>query len=932
MNRRKFVVTTSAAVIGAATPRSASGTAAPEIDAPTPPRAFRSPAGSVIPYARQELVRGGPQRTFTGPNLSEIAFPLGGIGTGTVSLGGRGQLVDWEIFNRPAKGQVLPFTFAALWVKEQGGEAAIRVLEAPPGPPYRGSFGYSREQGQGMPHLQGAKFTGAYPFARVDFDTGALPVDVTLEAFNPFVPLSVDDSSLPLAVLHYRVSNRGRKPVEAAVAFSLYNAVGYGEKRHEQWSGLGKNVNKVRTEQLAPNRRATGLDLTSEKYAPDHPRFGSMCVMTSHPNATARARWEGGEWFDAYTRWADEFAASGGFQDPPPGEPSPDHSSQPGTLAPRFRLGPGASETVTFVLAWYFPNRENYWNTEKEVAGSKVRNDYATRFGSAWEVGRYALANLDRLESASRSFHEAFFTSSLPAHVLDAVSSQASIIRTNTCMLLEGKQFFAFEGCGDEGGCCPMNCTHVWNYEQALAFLFPELERSMRVTDFKHNMRDDGAMAFRTLLPVGRAQWKFKAAADGQMGTVMKLYREWQMSGDDAFLRELWPQAKRALEYAWVAWDADRDGVMDGEQHNTYDIEFFGPNTMVGTLYLGALKAGEAMALSVGEKDAAESYRRARESGERKLEALWNGDYYVQKVPAVERARELERTDPGMAKAIKDGRIRYQYGDGCLSDQLLGQWFADVVGLGHLLTPERVGKTLESVYRFNFKHSFYDHPNPQRIYALNDERGLLLCSWPKGGRPELPFVYSDEVWTGIEYQVAAHLVYRGYVDEGLAVVKAVRDRYDGGRRNPWNEVECGAHYARALASWSVLLALSGFRYSAPERRIAFGPRLNSSDFRCFFSAGTGWGVYRQLAGARSLTARLETKHGETRVRHIRLSNGARWAGVAIASGVGPTGAKLNAKATVGDSTLDVDLGEDVVVGAGQAVEVRLVPTRRPSAS
>jgi uncharacterized protein (DUF608 family) len=630
MNRRTFVVSTSAAVLGIASSSEASAKATPSPEVSG--QSFRSPAGSVIPYSRAQLTARGPQRTFTGEHLSEIAFPLGGIGTGTVSLGGRGQLLDWEIFNRPAKGQLLPFTFAALWVKAQGEEAEVRILEAPPGPPYRGSFGYLREQGQGLQHLKGARFTGAYPFARVDFDTGTLPVEVTLEAFNPFVPLAVDDSSLPVAVFHYRVTNRSPKPVEAAVAFSLYNAVGFGRVKSADGSpstGLGKNNNRVRRQQLTGNLRVTGLDMRSEKYAADHPRFGSMCVLTSNSQVTARARWEEGEWFDAYTKWAAEFATAGGFSDTATTSPSKDGQSQPGSLAPGLRLAPGASETITFVLAWHFPVRENYWNGEKEVAGSKLRNDYATRFADAWEVAAYALANLERLEAASRSFHEALFKSSLPAHVLDAVSSQMSIIRTNTCMLLEGKQFFAFEGSGDSGGCCPMNCTHVWNYEQALAFLFPELERSMRVTDFTENMREDGSMAFRTLVPVGQVQWNFKAAADGQMGTVMKLYREWQTSGDDRFLRQLWPQAKRALEYAWVAWDADRDGVMEGEQHNTYDIEFFGPNTMMGTLYLGALKAGEILARATGDTSAAETYRRVRESGEQKLEALWNGEYYV---------------------------------------------------------------------------------------------------------------------------------------------------------------------------------------------------------------------------------------------------------------------------------------------------------------
>jgi hypothetical protein len=345
---------------------------------------------------------------------------------------------------------------------------------------------------------------------------------------------------------------------------------------------------------------------------------------------------------------------------------------------------------------------------------------------------------------------------------------------------------------------------------------------------------------------------------------------------------------------------------------------------MMGTLYLGALKAGEAMALAVGDRAAAETYRRVRESGQKKLEGLWNGDYYVQDVPPIERALALERNDPGIVRAIKDGQIRYQYGQGCLSDQLLGQWLADVVGLGDLLAPERIGRTLESIFRFNFKHDFYDHPNPQRIYALNDERGLTLCSWPKGGRPALPFVYSDEVWTGIEYQVAAHLIYRGRVDEGLAVVKAVRDRYDGERRNPWNEVECGAHYARALASWSVLLALSGFQYSAPEKRVSFAPRVSSNDFRCFFAAGTGWGVYRQLADKKLLAARLETWYGETRVRRLRLGNEHGWASAAVDSAIGPGGQGLTkCQVQVVDGALEVDLGEDLVVKAGRAVAVRL---------
>jgi hypothetical protein len=294
-------------------------------------------------------------------------------------------------------------------------------------------------------------------------------------------------------------------------------------------------------------------------------------------------------------------------------------------------------------------------------------------------------------------------------------------------------------------------------------------------------------------------------------------------------------------------------------------------------------------------------------------------------VPSVEQAKKLERPEPGIERAIKDGRIRYQYGDGCLSDQLLGQWFADVVGLGNLLAPERIRRTLEAIYRYNFKHNFYDHPNPQRVYALNDDKGLVLCSWPKGGRPQLPFVYSEEVWSGIEYQVAAHLIYRGCLDEGLAIVKAVRERHDGRRRNPWNEVECGSHYARALASWSVLHALAGYHYSAPERLMTFKPLVNGRNFNCFFTAGSGWGVFSQVVDKNSFTIKIESRYGETHLRHLRLGNEANLTGVTVQLVKLSDGRALtNCNVTVNKAALEIDLGQEITIAAGRNLSLRLL--------
>ena len=841
-------------------------------------------------------------------------------------------MCDWEIFNRPAKRRILPFSFVALWARPEAGSGVVRVVEGPPQPPFRGWNGFSRESGQGLPHFQRTRFTGTYPIAKVDFEDNALPVAVSLEAFNPFIPLNVDDSSLPVAVFKYRVSNHSQKPVDVSLAFSLLNPVGYDGKAFLEGidhPGFGKNLTTIRQEQ-AGERMVGGLDLSSEKYSAGDPHFGSMALLTTNSSYTARTSWESGAWWDSYQEWVNEFSADGKVHDSTPPKPSADGKSGYCTLVPHARLLPGDATTITFILAWYFPvlenywhgseNDENYWNYKNDkIRGKKLTNYYGTRFKSAWEVASHTAGRLPELESKTRSFTETFFSSTLPPYVLEAVSSQASILRTNTCILLEGKQFFGFEGCGDDQHNGWMNCSHVWNYEQALAFLFPELERSMRNTDFLYEMRSDDSMAFRSMVPLGIEQWDFRPAADGQMGCIMKLYREWQISGDGAFLKEMWPNAKRALEFAWKFWDADKDGVMEGEQHNTYDIEFFGANSMMTTLYLGALKAGELMASAVGDSAAAASYREVRERGAKNIEELWNGDFYIQKVTPVGEIRSMPPYDKEDWKdrVVRDGQLKYQFGEGCLSDQMLGQWFADVLGLDIGLKKERVRKTLQSIYRNNFKQDFWAHTNTQRIYAINDEKGLLLCSWPNGGRPGLPFVYADEVWTGIEYQVAAHLIYHGLLEEGLAIVKAVSDRYDGGRRNPWNQIEWGNHYSRAMASYSLLLSLSGFRYSAVERSLTFQPRLSADDFRCFFASGSGWGLYSQNRKGRLLTSKLECRHGQLVLRQMILGDAAQHSSGAKAALSGPSGHSVACVVKVHVNGIQVDFADDLTIQEGE---------------
>ena len=440
----------------------------------------------------------------------------------------------------------------------------------------------------------------------------------------------------------------------------------------------------------------------------------------------------------------------------------------------------------------------------------------------------------------------------------------------------ENGNIWAWEGCYCDKGCCSGSCTHVWNYAQALPHLFPQLERTLREQELERSMDARGHINFRAALPDGPARHNFHAASDGQLGGIIKLYREWQISDDHVWLEKLYPLAKRSLDYCIETWDPRRIGVLEEPHHNTYDIEFWGADGMCTSFYLAALTAMGALAQAAGYPQEAEYYEQLALSGARYLdEKLFNGEYYEHKVD-YQNLRDQsfvellagfkEPYNPEEALLVQEGP-KYQYGSGCISDGVIGAWLAQVCGLESPQNRENVRRNLEAIFAYNFKPSLWEYANPQRPgYAWGDEPGLLLCTWPRGGKPTLPFVYSDEVWTGIEHQVASHLIMEGMVDEGLTIVKALRSRYDGRVRNPWNEYECGSYYARALASYALLIALSGFRYSAVEKKLTLAPRLDLERFETFFSTAGGWGTLR-LSGD---TLEVELAEGELEIGRLEL--------------------------------------------------------------
>ncbi|HET7212192.1 MAG TPA: GH116 family glycosyl-hydrolase [Terriglobia bacterium] len=806
-------------------------------------------------------------RVFRGRQRELIGFPLGGVAAGSISLGGRGQLDEWWIFNRPDKGRRPQYAFPAIRVEATNRKPVSKVLEARIMPPYsRGPSDLGSDNVPGLPRLGDCVFTGEYPLAHIEFEDSELPVRVRMEAFTPVIPLDADESGLPLAVLRYRVTNPGASGTKVSIAWSIDNPVGM-----EPNGGGQSNSGHGRQNDYRENDGVTGLLMRNPFLGSSDPQAGTFALASlSHGSGhfSYLRGWPRAGWWESPLLFWDDFTSDGRLG------PEETQRSTVGAICLEKEVPAGATAEFTFLLAWHFPNRTPKrcgWSAPKGHETDVIGNYYCTRFKDAWAVAEYAAKNLPHLEERMNKFLETVRNTTLPGAVKDAALSNLSTLATPTTIRTSDGAFHGFEGCDDRAGCCFGSCTHVYAYEPAIAHIFPALSRSLRERQFGYSTDAQGLMDFREFLPFGIAHFG-TAAADGQMACVVKAYLDWRLSGDTDWLRRQWPGVKRALEFAWIkgGWDSDRDGVMEGVQHNTYDIEFIGPNPFCGMWYLAALRAGEEMARVMGDPSAAEEYRRLFRKGSEWVDAnLFNGEFYIQKIGSIATDNIAKGLQAGMGTTDTE-HPTYQFGEGCLSDQLMGQYFALIAGLGLLVDDAHVQKALRSIWNYNYKQNLADHASVQRAYALNNEAGLVVCEYPHGKRPSVPFPYFAEVWSGSEYAAAALMISMGMVQEGTQIVENTRRRFDGEKRNPWNETECGYHYARPMSSWAPLLALSGFRYHGPEKAVVAQPLLARDNFSSFWSAGTAWGSFSQRKQGGKTQFSLSVAEGKLACHKVTL--------------------------------------------------------------
>ncbi len=785
--------------------------------------------------------------------LNKISFPLGGIGSGCIGISGHGELIDFEIFNRPNKHSLNGYSHFAVRAMDGKDVTDARVLVSDRDISASERNDMNEQSMQGFPHFEKNTFESEFPFARLVFSDEKFPGEVTLTAFNPFIPLNSDDSSIPAAFFEIEFVNPTEKPLKYEAVFSVRNPFYSSENR-------------------AQRNAVVMLDAKNNE--------NNLCIMTDAEDASACDYWYRG-WLNSFCRenlrtfW-NEFSSGESLRC----RNYPAGCLDTCSLSAAVSLCSGERKSVRFLLSWSIPYGTHYWHpVNNEV---KWKNYYSTKWQTSFDSAKYSLDNWELLYDKTRTFSEHLYSCTVPESFKSAISSGLSVLKSPTVLRLEDGSLYGWEGVEDTRGSCEGLCQHVWSYAYVCCYLFPDLEMSIRKNYLKYGIFENGEMPFRLPIPFDSEYLvnlfdnngkKFMPALDGQMGEIIKIYREWKLSGNTEWIRGEWDNIKKILMYAYsedneYRWDKNRDGVLEGRQHHTLDIELFGASAWLEGFYLAALKAGVEMAHALCDTKAENEFTSLFENGYKYIEnELFNGRYFIQRINLKDSALTKNFDCDNIYWNEEAEEISNQIGEGCLIDQLCAQWHADLCGLGRIFDNEQTKTALRSIYELNFKDSMREVVNPWRIFATNGESGTIMCDYPSdAAKPKNPIAYCEEVMSGFEYSFAGLLMTYGYLTEADKVISAVRARYDGQKRNPFNDVECGGNYARSMAAFALIPLSSGFCADMTKKSLSFSPRLATGHFKSIWAVHTGWGCF-EIDGDR---IRLLVLDGELTLNELRL--------------------------------------------------------------
>jgi uncharacterized protein (DUF608 family) len=775
-----------------------------------------------------------PPAVYQDQNLTGIDFPVGAVGGSLIRMNGKAERALWQIFhNHEQRNGVVPNSFFAIRTKA-GDATQVRALQTSAVGPF--------------PAMQSLSFSGEFPFGWYSFKDEKLPVQVTLEAYNPLIPMDLKNSAIPCAIFRIKVSNPSAAPVEVSLLATQQNAVGFsgydtiGGPNQRQNPGYGSNRNQIVTE-----RGRTGVALTGPS--------GSMHLSAHAGAVSATASWQ-----DMPSLLTD-FESDGTLTGTATAESPGPQTTVDAALATHFKLEPGAERTVTFVLSWHIPGGDFGRADIPQWIFKNGGNQYENWWPNAAGVDAYVAEKFDYLDSSTRLYHQTVYSSNIPRYALDRMTSNLCVLKSPTSFWTKAGYFGIWESTSDKQEWFG-NCKHVLHYAQGHARLFPELGRMLRDIDLR-TQTPEGLLPSR--------DGELKDAMDGHFGTILGVYREHLLSENNDYLKSAWPRTRKAMDYAIERFDPDRDGMLSGSYHNTLDCNVSGTSPWIGSLYIAALKACDRMAILMGEADLAAGYRKLWENGGQIQNAqLWDDTlgYYIEKT------ENLPNTQV-MAKAVS-------------IDMLLGQWWANQLDLGRIYPTDRARAGLSKVYTTNR----YTDTGTGYQPAFRDFLGTGDTGWQMfvhhGGIPGNTILYYNEVMSGFEYSAAAAMLQHGMVEEGMNMVRDISKRYDGrlratgevhmasmstvnGTGSPFGEDECGKFYARPLSSWSVLLALQGFTYDGPRQTIGFQPVWQPEDHVSFFSAAKGWGLFTQSRKPSMQQSVIDLKFGSLDLKTITLA-------------------------------------------------------------
>lgn len=803
------------------------------------------------------------ENLFVHNQLQYIGMPVGGIATGQVYLGGDGQLWYWDIFNiqRINPGGPGDKFYLNPMMQERRFEQgfAIRVKNK-----NRSFTPMTRILRQGG--FSNITFRGEYPIGKVTYHDPAFPVSVKLQAYSPFIPTDHESSDFPAVVLEYTLTNDTEQEVTAELLGWLQNMANYQSADKAE----GKHKNELIKEGKTLQLRLSSV--VREKDSDLHD-FGNMALTL----------------MDDKNVWGAPKAPADIIYNIPEINPSKEVSAEAhlgklltGAMGKEVTLKAGESQTITYILSWYFPN------LHKEESGfhhlknkQNLRNYYSKKFTSSHHVAQKILGDTAKYLSTTKIWNRTWYDSSLPTWFLDRTFINVSTLATTSSYRLddltddpdnEGR-FYTMEGVYLGHG----TCTHVFHYEQALGRVFPSLARQLRTqVDYGYSFDKNGIIKYRSREYAGFGRQDGRDyAVDGHAGTILRAYREHTTAANMDYLEQYWPRIKKSIAYM-IAHDAEKggkpDGILEGAQYNTLDRIWYGKIAWISTLYNAALHAGESMAIDMSDKAFAKKCASIAEQGKKNIaEQLFNGEYFYQIL------------DPEHLDAPNSNK-------GCHTDQLLGQYWAKQVGLPGVVSSEKAKTALSSIFKYNYFERYADHLDQadipvSRYYALADEPVMIMCSFPKGGADQAPgkinndweklvIGYFSEPWTGQEHQVAAAMIDHGLVEEAMKIEQAVHTRYRSERRNPYNEIEYGNHYTRAMSGYAPFISASGFTLHEPKGEIGFAPKISPDNFRSAFISGNAWGTFTQKRNGQIQTNSMKINYGSITLSKFNLeSNG-----------------------------------------------------------